>query len=138
MLFYGDSKGNPGKAGGGGGLFDPGGNLILKFSWGLGMETNNVAEALALWQGLNQASHQGITDLTVVGDSRLIIQAVITRNLLPSCHLKQVMKHILALLPKFSDIGFYHVLRAHNEIADQSANEAILLSKGSLKLNNAL
>jgi ribonuclease HI len=137
LVFYGASKGNPGKAGGGG-LFDPGGNLIWKFSWGLGVETNNVAEALALWQGLSQASHLGITDLTVVGDSRLIIQVVITRNLPPSCHLKQVMKCILALLPKFSDIGFYHVLRAHNGIADQATNEAFSLSKGSLKLNNAL
>jgi ribonuclease HI len=102
------------------------------------VETNNVAEALALWQGLNQALHLGITDLTVVGDSRLIIQVVITRNITSSCHLKQVMKCILALLPKFSDIGFYHVLRAHNGIADQAANEVILLSKGSLKFNNAL
>jgi hypothetical protein len=78
LVFDGASKWNPGKAGGGGGLFDPKGNLIWKFSWGLGVETNNVAEALALWKGLNQASHLGITYLTVVGDSRLIIQVVIT------------------------------------------------------------
>jgi len=63
-----------------------------------------------LWQGLNQASQMGITDLTVVADSRMMIQAVITRNLPSSCHLKQIMKRILALFPKFYDIGFYHVL----------------------------
>ena len=49
LFFDGASKGNPGEAGGGGVLHDPEDNLLLKYSWGLGTETNNMAEALALW-----------------------------------------------------------------------------------------
>ena len=56
-------------------LHDPEDNLILKFSWGIGIETNNMAEALVLWKGLLQAKAMGINDLTIFGDSRIIIQA---------------------------------------------------------------
>ena len=73
LFFDGASKGNPGEAGGGGVLHDPEDNMMLKYSWGLGTETNNMVEALALWQGLIQAKNMGINDLIVFGDSRIII-----------------------------------------------------------------
>ena len=45
----GASKGNPGYSGSGGVLLDSSGKTVLKFSWGLGQNTNNIAEILALW-----------------------------------------------------------------------------------------
>ena len=51
-MVDGASKGKPGKAGGGGVLFDPDGNLIMFFAWELGQLSNNSVEYLALWQGL--------------------------------------------------------------------------------------
>jgi hypothetical protein len=53
LLFDGASKGNPGRAGGGGILLEPTGSIKLSFAWGLGFASNNHAEFLALWQGLN-------------------------------------------------------------------------------------
>jgi ribonuclease HI len=55
LSFDGASKDNPGKAGGGGVIRDPTGNIVIRYAWGLGIEPNNKAEALALWQGLTQA-----------------------------------------------------------------------------------
>jgi ribonuclease HI len=55
LCFDEASKGNLGVEGGGGILVGPNGLSEIRFSWGLGIETNNIAEALALWQGLNQA-----------------------------------------------------------------------------------
>ena len=52
LLFDGASKGNPGVAGAGGILLDPGGQIEQTFAWGLGTQTNNEAEWLALLQGL--------------------------------------------------------------------------------------
>ena len=49
LFFVGASKGNPRKAGGGGVILSPGGSTELCFAWGLGHETNNREEALALW-----------------------------------------------------------------------------------------
>ena len=48
LFFDGASKGNLGLAGGGGVLVSPIGQPKLKFAWGLGIETNNREEALAL------------------------------------------------------------------------------------------
>jgi len=76
LFFDGALKGNPGEAGGGGVLLDPADNRILKYSWGIGIDTNNNAEALALWQGLHQAKVMGIRDISIFGDSRIIIQAL--------------------------------------------------------------
>jgi hypothetical protein len=80
LTFDGASKGNPGPAGGGGFLLDPLGMLEVTYSWGLGIETNNMAEALALWQGLRLAASKSIQKLVVFGDSRVIIQAMKTRR----------------------------------------------------------
>ena len=42
-------KGNPGNSGSGGVLLDSSGKIVLKFAWGLGHNTNNIAEILAIW-----------------------------------------------------------------------------------------
>ena len=96
-------------------LYDPEGNLNLTYAWNLGIDSNNMAEALALWQGLSQAIRLGIQDLTVVGDSRLIIHLLICRALPSSSRLRQVIQRIFLLMPLFSSIEFFHVLRSHNE-----------------------
>jgi len=75
-------------------LFRSDEKLILKYSWGLGIESNNLAEALALWQGLVQAIYHGISDLTVVGNSRLIIQSIIAQRLPSNCRLRQILRKI--------------------------------------------
>ena len=124
-----------GEAGGGGVLYGPDEQLKLTYSWNLGTETNNVAEAWALWQGLVQASNLGIQELSVVGDSRVIIQAVNTKVLPSSSHLNQILRRILEMLPNFQFIEFFHALRAFNEPADRAANDAIGLSQGTLVIN---
>ena len=52
LFFDGASKGNLGRMGGGGVIFDPGGNVELKYYWNIGYDSNNMAEAYGLWQGL--------------------------------------------------------------------------------------
>ena len=67
------SKGNPGPAGSGGVLLDYSGKIVFNFTWGLGQKSNNIAEILAIWQGLNQARSLSIKKLVIIGDSRIII-----------------------------------------------------------------
>jgi hypothetical protein len=53
ILFSdGASKGNLGQAGGGGIIEDLKEDTVTQYAIGLGIESNNRAEALALWQGL--------------------------------------------------------------------------------------
>ena len=42
LFFDGAAKANPGAIGGGGILLDPDGVTILSYSWGLGVDTNNI------------------------------------------------------------------------------------------------
>jgi ribonuclease HI len=72
----GASKWNLGLAGSGGVLLDISGKIVLKFFWGLGLNTNNTAEILAIWQGLAQTRRLSITNLVVIGDSRIFIHAL--------------------------------------------------------------
>ena len=60
LSFDGASKGNPGQAGGGGIIENPLEATTIKFALGLGIESNNREEALALWQGLIQAKKHRI------------------------------------------------------------------------------
>ena len=94
-----------------------------------------MAEALALWQGLWIAKNQGITELTILGDSRIIIQAM-TENSLPNqMNLKHLIQKIKLLSVSFFKIEFYHVLRKTNKEADRAANLGSTLSFGALKIN---
>ena len=54
LFFDGASKGNPGKAGGGGIIIEPSGKIMMEYYWNIGQNTNNMAEAYGLWQGVKQ------------------------------------------------------------------------------------
>ena len=116
-------------------LYDPEGHLNLNYAWNLGIDTSNMAEALARWQGLSQAIHLDIQDLTVVGDSRIILHHLICRELPSSFRLRQVIRRNFLLLPLFSSIEFFHVLRDLNEHADSAANKAISIGLGVISIN---
>ncbi|CAK8577889.1 unnamed protein product [Lathyrus sativus] len=76
LRFDGACSGNPGPAGAGAVLFDEQGSLLYHFRQGLGNTTNNVAEYRALILGLRQALRIGCMNLTVQGDSQLVINQV--------------------------------------------------------------
>ena len=112
--------------------------METNFTWGLGSETNNLAEALALWKGLRIAKNQGIIELTVLGDSRIIIQAMTENSILNQMHLKHLIQKIKLLSLSFLKIKFYHVLRKNNKEVDQAANLGSSLSLGELKINGTI
>ena len=135
LFFDGASKWNPGQARGGGIIFEPSGKLHLSYAWGLGHTSNNHAEYLALWQGLNQAGKLNIQKLTILGDSRLIVKALHTKKVPTDIKLAQTHRKVLLLLLQFRNYKVYHVLRNLNSIADAEANRGTLLSKNQLVVN---
>ena len=54
-----------GVVGGEGILLNPDEILELSYSWGIGEDTNNIAEALVFWQGLYQVKANIITEINV-------------------------------------------------------------------------
>jgi ribonuclease HI len=71
--------------------------LEVSFSWGLGIDSNNMAEALALWQGLRLAVTRNIQNLVVFGDSRVIIQALKTQRRPNNLKLGQILRKLTLL-----------------------------------------
>jgi hypothetical protein len=109
LSFDGASKGNPGQAGGGGTIESPNAETMVRYALGLGIDTNNSAEAMALWQGLCQASKHGIQNLIIVGDSRLIIRAIIHCSKNQSAKLNNLLDKIRLLLRSFTSYKLFHV-----------------------------
>jgi len=138
LSFDGASKGNPGLAGGGGIIESPNAETTISYALGLGTDTNNSAEAMALWQGLRQASKHGVQNLVIVGDSRLVIRAIIHRSKTQSAKPNNLLDKIHLLLGCFSSYEVYHVLRKLNEKADVEANKGALLAPGNLNLNGTI
>ena len=135
LLVDGASKGNLRKAGGGGVLLDPSGRIILSFAWGLGHSSNNIAEILVLWKGLSQARRSSISNLAVIGDSRVIIQALTHRKTPKNFSLTHYYKKILILMVEFKKIEYYHILRKLNHLVDHEANVGACLRKGVIIVN---
>ena len=109
--------------------------METKFSWGLGTKTNNIVEALALWKGLSIAKNQRKTELIVMGDSRIVIQAIVEKALPNHMHLRQLIKKIQILAHYFHKIDFYHILHTHNKEADLDVNVGTTLNFDSLLIN---
>ena len=110
----GASKGNPGPAGSGGVLLDYSGKIVLNFAWGLAQNTNNIAEILAICQGLNQARRLSIKKLAIIGDSRIIIQALNLKKAPNNMGLAHYHRKVIAQMKDFEEVSYYHVLRNLN------------------------
>jgi ribonuclease HI len=132
------SKGNPSLAGGGGVLVSPTCVLEISFTWGLGIETNNRAEALSLWQGINQEISHDFQDLVIIGDSWLIIKSLTLRSRVKNEKLHHILEKIQLLLGKLRSYKLYHVLRNLNVPADAEANKCALFNIETLHLNETM
>jgi ribonuclease HI len=113
----------------------PRGNQALSFHWSLGIATNNQVEAYALYQGLLLAKILSIHSLSVIGDSKIIINHARKGSHPPNIHLKAILQRISAIIKHFSNISLFHVLRRNNQMVDTQANLAISLEPGSLVVN---
>jgi len=135
LFFDGASNGNSGQAGGGGVILSPDNSFLSSFAWGLGVDSNNKAEAMALWQGLTQAQDRGITSISVFGDSRIIIQAMSLKKYPSHLQLSRILHKISLLSSKFQKIRYFHILRGLNSLADAEANRGVLLSRSTIMVD---
>ena len=75
-FFDGCSKGNPGPAGIGYQVVSSRGSVVFQNCLNVGMRTNNEAEFLALVFCLLDCMHNNIKNLSVFGDSQLVVKGV--------------------------------------------------------------
>ena len=125
LMFDGGSRGNPGLCGAGAVIYIEGmevwaGSQVVSVS-----NTNNYAEYSALNMGLKQALEMDIDELTIFGDSELIMRQMTGQAKVKSPNLLLLHKESMEHINKFENVDLHHVLRKFNKRADQLANEAM-------------
>ena len=130
----GAARGNPGPASAGAVLIDatrpdarhplaPPDATISDF---LGVQTNNVAEYTGVVRALALARDLGATEVTMLLDSKLIVEQLAGRWRVKDLKLRPLWAEALQRLRTLPD-GWVaaHVPRAQNSLADAKCNEAI-------------
>lgn len=122
--FDGGSRGNPGIAGAGAVLYDPTGAKVWEGAKPLGRCTNNEAEYMAASMVLGEALRRGVSELELLGDSKLVIQ-----QLSGAWRIKE--PRLQALASSFNEaasglsVVFTWIPRSDNSEADRLANLAM-------------
>ena len=122
LFFDGSSKGNLGMVGVRGVYFNSENIEMKEYAWGIDKKTNNGAEWLALIKGLELARKEGIEELTVFGDSCMVIGEA--RNLVRNRKSPITKTHHLlkCMENEYKAINFLHILRENNTHVDRMAN----------------
>jgi ribonuclease HI len=97
---------------------------------GLGADTNNFSEILALKLLLLFVVEKGCKTLQVFGDSLLIINWV---NRKQNCHIARllpILEEVMRIISTFDIITFSHIYREQNKMADRLSKEASQLEYG--------
>jgi ribonuclease HI len=125
LFVDGAARGNPGPAGAGAVLFDPGGHKRAQDSRYLGETTNNVAEYQAFILGLELALNLGVKNLHVSADSLLVVQQLKGAYQVKTPHLFPLWRQARKTLQKFDTCAISHLDRSLNQEADRLARQAI-------------
>ncbi len=124
LYFDGASRGNPGPAGIGG-VVVSGDGIVAEAGETIGRATNNLAEYEALVAGLEAARDYGFDEITIRGDSELIVKQVRGEWDTNDPDLRERRVRARELLMGFDEWSITHVPRDLNDRADDLANEAL-------------
>jgi probable phosphoglycerate mutase len=121
----GGSRGNPGPAGYGAVIEDPGGRVVASLSEFLGRQTNNYAEYAGLIAVLKWANENGTKYLRVVSDSELMVKQMKGQYKVKNPGLRPLWEEAKRLAARLDRFEMRHTLRGGNREADRLANEAM-------------
>ncbi|RJO59170.1 reverse transcriptase-like protein [Candidatus Parcubacteria bacterium] len=129
MLDYilytdGGARGNPGPAAIGYALMQ-GHKLVLQNGKTVGKATNNVAEYLAVLNGLQAAKQMGIENLECRLDSQLVCEQLNQRYKIKNQDLSRLFVKIWNLTQSFKRLKFVYIPREQNQLADRLVNQAL-------------
>ncbi len=122
----GGSRGNPGPAGYGAVVLDPGTDEVLAERFeALGIATNDVAEYRGLIAGLRAAIELGATEAEVRMDSKLVVEQMSGRRQVKHPAMKPLAREAGELVREIGTVRFGGIPRARNARADALANRAM-------------
>ena len=120
--FDGGARSNPGPAGYGVYIVDDSGTVLAELSGSLGTTTNNIAEYNGLIAALQWAADRNMTQLSIKGDSLLIIEQMRGNYKVKNEGLKPLHMKARMLVMQIGNVTFEHVRRENNKEADRLSN----------------
>jgi len=120
--FDGGARSNPGPAGYGVYIVDDQGTVLAELHGALGIATNNVAEYRGLIAALQWAVDNNVTEITIKGDSLLIVEQMRGNYKVKNEGLKPLHMQARMLVMQVGNVRFAHVPREHNQDADRLSN----------------
>ena len=121
LFTDGGARGNPGPAAAAFVLEREDGTVVDARGDAIGVQTNNVAEYMALVNGLRRAAELGVTEVEVVSDSELMVKQMRGEYKIKN----QALREAARLARAFGDVHYTAVRREHNQLADQLVNDAL-------------
>jgi ribonuclease HI len=125
LFTDGGARGNPGPAAYGFVLEAEDGTVLAAEGAAIGIATNNVAEYNGLVAGLRRALELHVPELEVVSDSELMVKQMRGEYRVKNEALRDLFLEASRLARGLDTVGYRHVKRAHNELADRLVNEAL-------------
>lgn len=126
--FDGSAHPNPGRCGIGGVIASPSG-MRIELSQAAGYGNSSEAEYRALIAVLQAAADAGARDLTVYGDSRVVIDDVNGQLRKAAASLADLRSETLALIAKLGGVDLRWVPRHKNPEADALSQRAVMLTQ---------
>jgi ribonuclease HI len=118
-----------------GSLLEPGGNIIVYYTWGLGTTSNNIIEAYALYEGLCIMKERNITKIVVFRDSMIIVRLIAKRSQTDNNLLNGIIYRILSLGTSFVEFKIHYIRRNLNSLADHWAKIDSTMERGIININ---
>lgn len=125
LRFDGGSRGNPGLSGCGAVIYHDNNEIWSGYLYLGEKQTNNYAEYMGLIFGLEKALKMNITNISVQGDSLLVINQLTNKYKCKSENLIELYAKATELSKQFKSIEFNHILRNKNKRADELSNKAM-------------
>ena len=130
IYIDGASSGNPGPAGVGAVILENK-RVVKNISVHLGIQTNNVAEYMALIFALQEALIRRADTLKIYTDSELLCKQVNNEYKIKSPNLIGLYHQVKHLFSGFQNVEVKHIRREKNRQADRLAKRAIIARRYS-------
>jgi ribonuclease HI len=131
LQFDGGATPNPGKGAGAFVLYQDG-NVLAEGGIFFKHCTNNIGEYNGLLLGLKRCKELGVSDITIQGDSLLVINQITGKWKIRHPHLQPLHQEIMSLLTNMKT-DIQHVPRNQNSYADSLSDKTISLESDWMK-----
>lgn len=127
LIIYvdGASRGNPGPSSVGAVAYLPGGDELTSVSKSIGRATNNVAEYMAVLEGLKLAGRLSAREVEIRLDSELVACQLNGEYRIKNGNLQAIARSVTEEAARFEACKYVHIRRSENARADMLANEAL-------------